>query len=340
MKLRFFNVGYGESILLTAQRTDGSTFTMLIDGGSGEDAEYAGFPARVRAADLLRELGITKLDVVLNTHIHEDHTCGLARVASECTIGEYWCCALPEGNEDWQALPDEIVTLPRSNKSLRALNEHRLLLRRFRSLGIPVRNLQQGAKVTVPVDGLALEVLGPSQEEVEDLCGQLKDLYAETDREIQKLQLLDVDKNMNNHSVILMLNYQGTKILLPGDTNYAGYAHLPKQALKADVFKVGHHGQRDGADEALVEAVSPRVLIVCASSDRRYESMHPDILSLFKAHDPSMRYLLSDTPELPPWTDGIPAHRYSELSIDDDGGIHTTYLPLGKQCFHSTNPAE
>lgn len=340
MKLRFLNVGYGESILITAQKQDGSTFTMLVDGGSGEDAEYAGFPARVRAADLLRELGISKLDVVLNTHIHEDHTCGLTRVASEFAVGEYWCCALPQGNEDWQALSSEIVTLPRSDKSLRALNEHRLLLKQFRALGIPVRKLQQGAELTLPVDGLTVEVLGPAAEEVADLCGQLKDLYAETDREMQKLQLLDVDKNMNNHSVILMLNYQGTKILLPGDTNYAGYAHLPKHALKADVFKVGHHGQRDGADETLVNAVSPRVLVVCASSDRRYESMHPDILGLFKAHDPNMRYLLSDTPELPPWTDGIPEHRYSELTIDENGEIHTAYQTHSKQCFQLPHAAE
>ena len=40
MKLRFLNVGYGESILLTAQRTDGSTFTMLIDGGSSNTASH------------------------------------------------------------------------------------------------------------------------------------------------------------------------------------------------------------------------------------------------------------------------------------------------------------
>lgn len=340
MKLRFFNVGYGESILLTAQKSDGSTFTMLVDGGSGEDTEYAGFSARVRAADLIRELGITKLDVVLNTHIHEDHTCGLTRVANEFAIGEYWCCALPEGNEDWQTLPDEIVTLPRSGKSLRALNAHRMLLKRFRSLGVPVRNLKQGAELTLPVDGLTAEVLGPSAEEAADLCGQLKELYAEKDRAMQKLLLLDVDKNMNNHSVILMLSYRGTKILLPGDTNCAGYAHLPMQALKADVFKVGHHGQRDGADQALVNAVSPRVLVVCASSDRRYESMHPEILALFRTHDPNVRYLLSDTPQLPPWTDGIPAHRSSELTIDEDGGIHSAYLPLGKHNLQQAHSAK
>lgn len=328
MKLRFLNVGYGESILLTANKADGSAFTMLIDGGSGEDAEYAGFPARMRAADALKELGLTRLDVVLNTHIHEDHTCGLARVAGEFEIGEYWCCALPEGNEAWPELPENIVTLPRSDKSLRALNEHRRLLKRFRSQGTPVRQLRQGTELTLPVENLSITVLGPCSEEVADMLPRIERLYAETETEAQKELLLDVDKNMNNHSVMLMLNCRGTKVLLPGDTNCAGYGHLPSKELKADVFKVGHHGQRDGADEALVQAVSPRVLVVCASSDRRYESMHPEILSLFQAHDPNTVYLLSDTPDLAPWTDGVPAHKALELNLCEDGGIQTAYIPV------------
>lgn len=327
MKLRFLNVGYGESILLTAQKPDGSAFTMLIDGGSGEDAEYMGFPARIRAADALRELGLSRLDVVLNTHIHEDHTCGLARVADEFEIGEYWCCALPEDHEVWPELPDKIVTLPRSDKSLRALNEHRRLLKRFRSQNTPVRQLRQGSEVTLPVEDLSISVLGPSSEETLEMLERIDRLYAETETKAQKELLLDVDKNMNNHSVMLMLNCHGTKVLLPGDTNCAGYDHLPPQALRADVFKVGHHGQRDGADEALVQAVSPRVLVVCASSDRRYESMHPEILGLFRAHDPNTVYLLSDTPDLAPWTDGVPAHKALEVTLEADGSIRTAYIP-------------
>ncbi len=328
MKLRFLNVGYGESILLTAQQSDGSAFTMLIDGGSGEDAEYAGFPARIRAADALKELGLSRLDVVLNTHIHEDHTCGLARVVSEFEIGEYWCCALPEGHEAWPELPSAIVTLPRSDKSLRALNEHRRMLQRFRSSGTPVRQLRQGTELTLPVEGLSISVLGPSGDEATEMLERIERLYAEQELEAKKELLLDVDKNMNNHSVMLMLDCRGTKVLLPGDTNCAGYDHLPPQALRADVFKVGHHGQRDGADEALVQAVSPRVLVVCASSDRRYESMHPEILSLFQAHDPNTVYLLSDTPNLPPWTDGVPAHKALELSLGENGSIQTAYIPV------------
>jgi beta-lactamase superfamily II metal-dependent hydrolase len=165
MKLRFINVGYGESILITALRTDGSKFAMLIDGGSGEDAEYAGHPARVRAAEYIRELGIARLDVMFNTHIHEDHTCGLPAVADTCEIGEYWCCALPDGSQDWPELPAEIVTLPRSDKCLRALNAHRDMLRRFRAEGVAPRGrivrsgdgaCNGGGRVHIRPDGTAV----------------------------------------------------------------------------------------------------------------------------------------------------------------------------------------
>lgn len=328
MKLQFINVGYGEAILLTAKKPNGTDFHMLIDGGSGEDTEYAGHPARVRAADFIKEQGITRIDVLFNTHIHEDHTCGLYRVAQEFEIGEYWCCSLPDCSETWEMLQRDIVTVPSSDKCLRALNTHCELLQQFRSSGVPIRQLKQGVELHLAALGLSVEVLGPSSQEVEEMFARFERLYQETDTQEKKLHLLEVDRTMNNHSGMLMLNYCGTRILLPGDTNFAGYSHLSPETLRADIFKVGHHGQRDGANEALAAAVSPRVIVVCASSDRRYESMHPEILSLFVNHNPNTNYLLSDTPDLAPWTNGIPAHRASELTVLEDGSVKTAYLPL------------
>ncbi|CAN4001131.1 hypothetical protein ICNMLN_ICNMLN_06235, partial [Dysosmobacter welbionis] len=59
-------------------------------------------------------------------------------------------------------------------------------------------------------------------------------------------RLDQLDAAMNNYSLILLLEYRGTRILLPGDTNYMGYGGLDPASLRADLFKVGHHGQRDG----------------------------------------------------------------------------------------------
>lgn len=68
----------------------------------------------------------------------------------------------------------------------------------------------------------------------------------------EKLDALD--GGMNNFSLMLRLTFGSVRILLPGDTNRAGYGDIPPEALAADIFKVGHHGQLDGADAALRKA--------------------------------------------------------------------------------------
>ena len=121
----------------------------------------------------------------------------------------------------------------------------------------------------------------------------------------EKLDALDA--SMNNFSLILRLTFGKTRILLPGDTNRADYGGIPPEKLAADLFKVGHHGQLDGADAALVNAVRPRFSVCCASSDRRYNSAHPDTMRLLK--DSGAELYFSDCPPV----DGqsIPPHRHS-----------------------------
>lgn len=108
---------------------------------------------------------------------------------------------------------------------------------------------------------------------------------------------------MNNYSLILLLEYRGTRILLPGDTNYMGYGGLDPASLRADLFKVGHHGQRDGISAEQIQAIAPRAVVCCASSDRRYNSADPAILQMMA--DSGARLYFSDCP---PGPDGaVPA---------------------------------
>ena len=137
----------------------------------------------------------------------------------------------------------------------------------------------------------------------------------------EKLDALDA--SMNNFSLILRLTFGKNRILLPGDTNRAGYGGIPPEKLAADIFKVGHHGQLDGADAALVNAVRPRFSVCCASSDRRYNSAHPDTMRLLK--DSGAELYFSDCPPV----DGqsIPPHRALEFTICADGAASARYLP-------------
>ena len=156
------------------------------------------------------------------------------------------------------------------------------------------------------------------------LTASMQELYRTPQGVPEFREKLDaLDASMNNFSLILRLTFGKTRILLPGDTNRAGYGGIPPEKLAADIFKVGHHGQLDGADAALVNAVRPRFSVCCASSDRRYNSAHPDTMRLLK--DSGAELYFSDCPRV----DGqsIPPHRALEFTICADGASSARYLP-------------
>jgi hypothetical protein len=103
-----------------------------------------------------------------------------------------------------------------------------------------------------------------------------------------------------------MLNYHGKKILLPGDatpeslSDDAGFRQaIVSGALHCDVLKIAHHGQIDGVTEQFITAASPKIIVTCSSSDRRYQSAHP---ILYRRIDTWMRqspvYLFTDTVDI------------------------------------------
>lgn len=109
---------------------------------------------------------------------------------------------------------------------------------------------------------------GPLPCTAEKLASSCRALYEEADPSAFWQRLDQLDAAMNNYSLILLLEYRGTRILLPGDTNHMGYGGLAPASLRADLFKVGHHGQRDGISAEQIQAIAPRAVVCCASSDR------------------------------------------------------------------------
>lgn len=55
---------------------------MLIDAGNVEDGE--------KIVERLQQLGITNLDYVIGTHIHEDHIGGMDKIVENFTIGKIY----------------------------------------------------------------------------------------------------------------------------------------------------------------------------------------------------------------------------------------------------------
>lgn len=309
MKLTLINVGYGEAILAEC-RDDafaGGVFTLLIDGGSAEQAEYAGnTTGRTPVTRFLRQRGIDHIHLMISSHIHEDHLCGLVPVTADI-LPERYGQSLPV--DFWQRmrpLSPSLATTRSMRKQICALNDYYSLCRHLTDRGTTLSTLTASPHRIPLCRHLTMEVLAPSAAQVGELQEQLDMVYNAPNDEACRAALTAVDRAMNNYSLILLLEYEGVRILLPGDTNRDGYAGLEGQ-IGADLFKVGHHSQLDGISPALFEAIRPDYVVSCASSDRRFGSAHPDILKMMG--EKGARLFFSDCPDLPPYTDGLRPHQ-------------------------------
>lgn len=77
LNVLFLDVGQADCELIIA---NGST--MLIDAGNGSDGELI--------VNALKALGISKLDYVIGTHVHEDHIGGMSYIVEEMEIGNFY----------------------------------------------------------------------------------------------------------------------------------------------------------------------------------------------------------------------------------------------------------
>ena len=123
LKIEFFDVGQGDSALLTC---DGAS--MLIDGGPKEASSFV-FSA-------LKKRGIQKLDYLVATHAHEDHIGGLAAAPHAADIGRAFSPVLTDTTEAFRDL-------------VKALGEKNV------SLEVPA------AGDVLPLGSASVEILGP-----------------------------------------------------------------------------------------------------------------------------------------------------------------------------------
>ena len=326
MKLTFANVGYGEAILIQvpdARCADGM-FTMLIDGGSGEEEEFAGNRSGRRPLiDFIREQHIGYLDLLVNTHIHEDHTCGLLPVAKTCSIARFWQTLPADYYRTMRELDANGADTPSGRKFLQSINDYRTMCGILEEKGCEILQKKAAEEIAEPAKGLKIRILAPTEPGEEFLQELMDDIQKADTEEILREARNRADAAMNNLSLILLLEYGGRRILLPGDTNMDGYGEITADIL-ADLFKVGHHGQKDGISRELFRRIHPSRVVCCASSDRRYESAAPQILQMMQEEGAQLYF--SDCPQVPPWTDGVPTpHQTLTFTISPEGEIEAEY---------------
>ena len=111
---------------------------------------------------------------------------------------------------------------------------------------------------TLPLDGGKLTVIGP----------------------LEKNEELE-----NNNSLVLLAEGGGGSMLLTGDMEFPEENSLLSAGVipKADVLKIGNHGESDATSSALVTAVQPALAVISTNSDDEPDTPAPRVLMTLKS---------------------------------------------------------
>ena len=227
------DIGQGDAVLLGQ---DGEY--CLIDTGPSDAKD-----------DLVRDLqlaGIAKLDYLVLTHPHADHTGGAKEVLRNFSVGQLlippWDAEASGETADWP-------------RGLFELAE------------------QQGTAVTVAEDG-AVYSLGSGTLTI--LQGGESELY-NTD---------DSSAHVNNASLCTMFEAGSFRYLSTGDAEAQAEQRLVDRygkALHATLFKAGHHGSSTSSTDALLQVVQPQAAAISCGLNNDYGHPHASALQRLTA---------------------------------------------------------
>ena len=90
--------------------------------------------------------------------------------------------------------------------------------------------------------------------------------------------------NLNNFSVGCIFKHNGFSFLFCGDMEKDAEKDVlkTKENIKADVFKLSHHGSRTSNNIDFLEAVRPSYCVVEAGKNNRYNHPHKYVMKLLK----------------------------------------------------------
>jgi competence protein ComEC len=237
MRAHFIDVGQGDATLL-----EFPCGAALIDTGGEEDGGFDSVAALrtyldaffARRADLHRTL-----DLLVITHPHIDHTRGIPMV-----LERYRVRSVVDDGRESSSGKDQIVLL---HTWLRAHPEVHHEDVRLEDIPVP--------------GGLTDDTIDPIR--CKDVDPEIRVLWGQVTRDPGWAPTrwgLPID-NENNHSVVVRLDFGSASFLFTGDleeealrTLVARYRGSP--TLDVDVYKVGHHGSRNGTTEGLLRAMA------------------------------------------------------------------------------------
>ena len=319
MEMTFINVGYGDAILVQSQG-----YTLLLDGGSALPEEFEGFAHRIPAVEYLERTHVSRIDLLLISHIHEDHVCGLEPILERIPVGEI---RIPF---DLNLFADAEEVMPNRSapRSVHlfsaALNVMGRLLRKAEERGIPVKSLQYGDRLDLP-GALKLSVLAPDAANRQRFEALLRSAFSMED---PTEALVEMDKTSNDTSLLLKLECDGIGCLLAADSCPRNWNGADFSLFKNEnVLKLPHHGQKDSFSEIFMKNMPLEVVVTTSSSDRRYNSANREVYDALRKLHPQVKLLFTDERDYPPYFSQPEGFQAIKL-VMDSGKISTEFIKI------------
>ncbi len=340
MKITFINIGFGEAILVENQGR-----FILIDGSFDPLCSY-GDGTHLPPVEFLKQQGVKNLEALVMTHPHLDHAGGLYEVLKEIPVQVLWVNALPK----WEFSPDRPFVFnnepnaeTRGNGAtenfLQALHCFEKMLFFCKAKGIPVKELFQYQELECI--GLHFTALSPLTSKQTEYRRGLT-LLRET-RDSSALTGLAGQLDAAGNEACLALSVRGSgkaafSALLSSDMGYgfsSSYESAP-HLLSSQLLKAPHHGHPQGVPEGFLRAVSPDLVMVCASWDRRYGCPSPlfleEALTYFKEQPeygaPEGRLLFTDCCAIPGFPSSYTRKKAVQIFRDTETGrLNYKYIP-------------
>jgi competence protein ComEC len=90
--------------------------------------------------------------------------------------------------------------------------------------------------------------------------------------------------DINEESVVLLVTYGSTRLLLAGDAGIPTEAHLAGQVGRVTLLKVGHHGSRGATSDRWLDELQPVDAVISVGTKNRYGHPAPETLARLRGH--------------------------------------------------------
>jgi competence protein ComEC len=101
------------------------------------------------------------------------------------------------------------------------------------------------------------------------------------------------EKDENNNSIGLRVNFGAFSALLPGDAEGPErrwwIRHAPELCADVDVLKLAHHGSRNGTDSAWLGLTRPKLAVASLAAGNDFGHPHPETVALLRSQEIPLR---------------------------------------------------